>query len=144
MGARLGGLVIDTLILAVPGVIIGLLVGAFHSTETCDATGCSTNVNIGGSLLFDAFMLLIGLAYAAYFVGMKGQTPGHRAVGVRVVDVATGGLIGPGRAMLRWFVLGITGALCTLGYWSPFFDRMRRQGWHDKASNSVVIPSAGH
>jgi hypothetical protein len=31
--------------------------------------------------------------------------------------------------------------VCTLGYWSPFFDSDRRQGWHDKAANAVVIPA---
>jgi hypothetical protein len=35
----------------------------------------------------------------------------------------------------------ITGAICTLGYWSPFFDAERRQGWHDKAAGSVVVPT---
>ena len=83
----------------------------------------------------------IGVAYSAYFVGMHGQTLGHRAAGIRVVDVNTGGLIGPGRGALRYFVLSVTGAICTLGYWSPFFDSQRRQGWHDKATNSVVIPA---
>jgi uncharacterized RDD family membrane protein YckC len=72
---------------------------------------------------------------------MRGQTLGHRAAGIRVVDLATGALIGPGRAAVRWLVLGVTGAVCTLGYWSPFFDSERRQGWHDKASRSVVVPS---
>ena len=74
-------------------------------------------------------------------IGTQGQTPGHRAARIRVVDVNTGALIGPGRAALRWLVMGVTGAICTLGYWSPFFDSKRRQGWHDKAASSVVIPA---
>jgi hypothetical protein len=48
--------------------------------------------------------------------------------------------IGFGRALLRWLVLTVTGALCTLGYWSPFFDDNRR-GWHDKASRAIAINS---
>ena len=35
--------------------------------------------------------------------------------------------------------MSITGAICTLGYWSPFFDKERRRGWHDKASNAMAI-----
>ena len=142
MGARFGGLVIDTLILAVPTVIIGLIFGGFHSQRTCDAFGdCTSSYNFSVSLPMDFVAFLLSLAYVAYFVGVKTQTPGHRAAGIRVVDVETGAAIGPGRAMLRQFVLGITGAICTLGYWSPFFDSTRRQGWHDKSARAVVIPS---
>ena len=89
----------------------------------------------------DFFALILGIAYSAYFVGTKTQTLGHRAVGIRVVDANTGGPIGPGRGALRWLVMSVTGAICTIGYWSPFFDSQRRQGWHDKASNAVAIPA---
>jgi uncharacterized RDD family membrane protein YckC len=141
MGSRFGGLVLDSLILAVPVVIIGALAGAFHSSRTCDAFGtCTRSYNFSTTWTLDLISIAVGLVYAALFVGLQGQTLGHRAVGIRVVDAQTGGLIGPGRAALRWFVLIITGALCTLGYWSPFFDSQRRQGWHDKAADSVVIP----
>jgi uncharacterized RDD family membrane protein YckC len=123
MGARLGGLIIDSIIIAIPVLIIVLAIG--NKTP----------------LLGNFIALIIGLGYSAYFVGMKTQTPGHRAVGIRVVDANTGAAIGPGRGALRWLVLGVTGAICTLGYWTPFFDSQRRQGWHDKASNAVAIPA---
>ena len=144
MGARFGGLLIDFLVLAVPIVLIGLATGAFDRSDskTCDASGtCTTNFNFGSSLLLDFIALVVGVAYSAYFVGMKTQTLGHRAVGIRVVDANTGGPIGAGRGALRWLVMAVTGAICTIGYWSPFFDSQRRQGWHDKASNAIAIPS---
>jgi uncharacterized RDD family membrane protein YckC len=142
MGARFGGLVLDSIIIAVPAVIIAALFGSFRSNKTCDAAGnCTSSVQFSGTWALDLIALALGIAYSAYFVGTKGQTPGHRAAGIRVVDVNTGGLIGPARAALRWLVMAVTGAICTLGYWSPFFDSQRRQGWHDKASNSVVIPA---
>jgi uncharacterized RDD family membrane protein YckC len=141
MGARLGGLVIDAVILGVPLAIIGIFTGAYDRSSNCVGDSCSTQLNFSTNLPLNLIGLLIGIAYAAYFVGIRMQTIGHRAVGIKVVDLATGGAIGPGRATLRWIVLGFTGALCTLGYWSPFFDDQRRQGWHDKASKSVVIPS---
>lgn len=122
MGARLGGLIIDGLVVGIPGGLIAYALG-------------------GARVAGDVIILVLGIAYSAYFVGMTGQTLGHRAAGIRVVDVNTGGLIGPGRGALRWLVMAVTGAICTLGYWSPFFDSQRRQGWHDKATNSVVIPS---
>jgi uncharacterized RDD family membrane protein YckC len=142
MGARLGGLVLDSIIIAIPTIILGALFGGFHSSRSCDAFGsCTNSYNFSTSLTVDLVALILSLGYVAYFVGVKTQTPGHRAAGIRVVDVNTGAPIGPGRAMLRQFVLGITGAICTIGYWSPFFDNTRRQGWHDKASTAVVIPS---
>ncbi len=39
----------------------------------------------------------------------------------------------------------VTGEICTLGYWSPFFDgTKRKQGWHDKAGNDFVVLSSTH
>lgn len=142
MGARLGGLILDTIIIAIPTVILGALLGGFHSDNTCDSFGnCTNSYNFSTSLSVDLIALLISLAYVAYFVGVKTQTPGHRAAGIRVVNVNTGAPIGPGRAMLRQFVLGLSGALCLIGYFSPFFDSTRRQGWHDKSAQAVVIPA---
>ncbi|HZC51602.1 MAG TPA: RDD family protein [Mycobacterium sp.] len=142
MGARFGGLVLDTVILAVPVAIIGAFTGGYHSRHSCDAFGnCTRSYDFGTTWELDVIALLLGIVYSALLVGLQGQTVGHRAAGIRVVDLNTGRLIGPGRAALRWLVLSITGALCTLGYWSPFFDSTRRQGWHDKATNSVVIPT---
>lgn len=143
MGARFGGLVLDSVILAVPTVIIAASTGAFHSKRSCDAFGsCTRTYNFSAGWVVDLVGLALGIVYWGLLVGLQGQTIGHRAAGIRVVDVRSGGLIGPGRAILRWLVISITGAICTLGYWSPFFDNSgRRQGWHDKAANSVVIPA---
>jgi uncharacterized RDD family membrane protein YckC len=143
MGARFGGLVLDAVILAIPAVIVGVATGAFHSKQTCDAFGtCTRSYNFTAGWIVDVVALALGIVYSALLVGLTGQTLGHRAAGIRVVDLNTGGLIGPGRAALRWLVMSLTGAICTLGYWSPFMDGSgRRQGWHDKSANSVVIPS---
>src|SRR4051794_27311465 len=49
--------------------------------------------------------IAVTLGYFAYFEGgPSGQTVGKRAFGIRVVDLVSGGPIGPGRALLR--VLG--------------------------------------
>ena len=142
MGARLGGLVLDAVILGIPLLVIAAVAGAFKTKQSCDAFGsCTTSFDASSAWIVDLLGLALGLAYSALLVGLQGQTIGHRAAGIRVVDVNTGGLIGPGRAAGRWFVLSVTGAICTLGYWSPFFDSTRRQGWHDKAVSSVVIPN---
>jgi uncharacterized RDD family membrane protein YckC len=123
MWRRLGGLIIDGILL---NIVSGILSAIFIR-----------NSSLGAGVLD----IVIWLGYYALLVGRYGASVGHRAVGLRVVDVNTGGLIGPWRAILREIVLVLTGLLLTLGYWSPFFDSQRRQGWHDKATNAVVIPA---
>jgi hypothetical protein len=142
MGARFGGLVVDSVLVGIPTLVAGAFTGAFQSTNSCDAYGDCTS---GGAFHLNAVAtvvgLVVGVLYSALLVGLRGQTLGHRVAGIKVVDANTGLFIGPGRAGLRWFVMIVTGAIFTLGYWSPFFDSQRRQGWHDKSSGSVAIPA---
>lgn len=144
MGARFGGYLLDGLILGVPTVIATAVFGGFRTHTTCDSNGCHDSITTSGMLTFYGFALLLGVVYWSLLVGLTGQTVGHRAAGIKVVDVNSGELIGPWRGALRWLVMVLGGALCTIGYWSPFFDSYRRQGWHDKAARSVVIPSRLH
>ena len=141
MGARFGGLVLDSILVGVIAFLISLPFGSgFHKTQTCNFNGdCTTEYHYGSGWLVDILALVIGIAYSAYFVGVRTQTLGHKAAGIRVVNVDTGQPIGAGMGALRWFVMVITGAICTLGYWSPFFDSERRRGWHDKSSNAIAI-----
>jgi uncharacterized RDD family membrane protein YckC len=142
MAARFGGLLIDGLITGVPTVIAGIFTGAYDRPEgSCEPGERCTSFAFHFDWKLQIFSLVLSLSYVAYFVGVQGRTPGHRAAGIRVVDVHTGGVIGPWRAIGRQVVLTLTGALCTLGYWSPYFDSERRQGWHDKATRAVVIPN---
>lgn len=142
MAARLGGLVVDAIVVSVPLFAIGAFVGAYDTASTCNSDGvCTNSYQFSSTWSLNLIALLIGALYSGLLVGLTGRTLGHRAAGIRVVDVNTGALIGFPRAALRWVVLGLTGAICTLGYWSPFFDKLRRQGWHDRAARSVVIPA---
>jgi uncharacterized RDD family membrane protein YckC len=120
MGYRLLARIIDALILGVPLGIIGAV--------------------IGRPPIWTLVEILVGLAYVGYLNGTRQQTIGKKVVGIKVVDEATGGPIGVGRAVLRDVVLGLTGLLCLVGYFSPFFDRTKRyQGWHDKAAKDFVV-----
>jgi hypothetical protein len=56
--------------------------------------------------VFSGVAFVVGLAYTAYFLGVRTQTPGLR---------------------------------CLVGYFSPYFDSLRRQGWFDKAVDSVAV-----
>ena len=149
MGARFGGYVLDYFIVSVPSFVIGFASGGLTKdtvSTSCDSfTGsCTTTHSFDIGFVPIGLTVAISLLYFGYMVGVRTQTLGHMAAGIRVVDVNTGNPIGFWRGVLRWIVLGLTGALCTLGFWSPFFDSVRRQGWHDKSANAVVIPAAGH
>lgn len=83
---------------------------------------------------------VVGAVYViVFFGGARGQTPGFRVAGIRVISMDDGGPIGYGRATIRWIV-GIVSALAILiGYFWMLWDR-QKQTWHDKASVSVVVP----
>jgi uncharacterized RDD family membrane protein YckC len=127
LGPRLGAYVIDCIIAFIASAIIGGILAV---------AGAAQGFNIAADLV-------IGFGYFGYLNGVLQQTIGKRVVGLKVVDVNTGGPIGFWRACLRYLVLGLTGLICLLGYFSPFFDGTKRnQGWHDKASSALVVTTS--
>ena len=146
MGNRLLARIIDGIIVGIPSFIIMAVAGfGFFATANCSTvdgvTSCTGGAgSIAGLLLAYLVIFVLAILYELYFIGTRGATPGKKMMGVNVIDSQTGGTIGMGRAFVRYLVLGITGSICTLGYWSPFFDNSgRKQGWHDKAANDLVI-----
>ncbi|MDQ2838691.1 MAG: RDD family protein [Actinomycetota bacterium] len=124
MGTRFGALVIDVLILIVVNVILALIFAGIGAP----------------SALTNLVELIIGFGYFGYLIGVNQQSIGMRALGIKVVDATSGGAIGLGRGLLRYLVQGLTGLLCLVGYFSPFFDGTKRnQGWHDKAASAFVV-----
>jgi uncharacterized RDD family membrane protein YckC len=110
----------------VPGVVLSLLgFDAFH---------IGTQVTLG----------VVTLMYHAYLEGgPSGQTLGKRALGIRVMDFETGGPLGFARAAVRHLGRGVSGIVLGIGYLSMLWDRERRT-WHDKLSDSVVVPVADY
>lgn len=155
VGARLGALLLDGLIvglLFVPA-IIALAAGPTKVTScSIDSQGNVTigeeingicEVPTGGTIAAAALLGLValvgGLLYHSVLVGDSGQTLGNRALGIRIVDAATGQPIGRGRALGRYlFAVFISGNLCALGYLWALWDS-RKQTWQDKVVSSVVV-----
>jgi uncharacterized RDD family membrane protein YckC len=149
-GARLGGFLLDSLILASPFLVIAyafVLPGTdFHCTTTPATVGNygSTHCNFGSGfflryLLLFVVGLVVGFLYFIVPIARGGQTPGMKAAHVRVVDAVTGGPIGMGRSIGRYLMQTfISGSICYLGYlWMLWDDRS--QTWHDKVANSIVV-----
>jgi uncharacterized RDD family membrane protein YckC len=128
-GQRLVAFLIDIVIIV---VVLGIVVGIAAA--------------IDDTLAVIAYLLaIVGSAvYYAYFEGSpSGQTPGKKALRIRVVDFSTGGPLGFGRGLIRWVARIPSQFVCYLGYLWMLWDR-EKQTWHDKLANTVVVPESAY
>jgi uncharacterized RDD family membrane protein YckC len=110
----------------IDGILLGIVSGILRAI-----------LSTGGGY---ALGTLITIGYFVYFHGTTGQTPGNAALSIRVVGKDDGAPIGYGRAFVRWLVSLVSGFVILIGYLWMLWDS-EKQTWHDKAANSVVIPS---
>jgi uncharacterized RDD family membrane protein YckC len=128
-GSRVGAYLLDVLIIAVP-LIVAIAVAA--------AADLWTIVVIAYVATF-----VVPFVYFTYYHGSSGQTPGKRALGIRVASDQTGDAIGSGRAFGRYaitFVFGFFFLPLLLDYLWPLWDS-KNQTLHDKVVGSVVVRS---
>lgn len=131
LGKRFAAYLLDALVLNAIGVVIYLLVIAL-------AMGGNANAAIIAYLVGSILLSVFGIWYHCFFNGVKCGTPGKRWTGLALVDMDTGGPIGPGRAFQRQLCLGLMGLPLMLGYLTIFNDPLQR-GWHDKMARSRVV-----
>ncbi|UDY35808.1 RDD family protein [Dermatobacter hominis] len=154
-GKRIGGWLIDWVILVVGLVVVWIIAGvtiAGSSTSQVNEFGLVEDEMTGGGvvamLLAYALTLLVPILYQIAFVALKGQTPGAMLVKVKVVRLADGQIPGWGSATLRWLpqLAGIACSLITLGLyiWGlvNLFNNDLRQTPFDLAAKTVVIDAA--
>ncbi len=115
-GLRFGAWLIDAILI---GVITGIL-----------------GAGIGGFGRFLGF--LIGIAYYSYLEGERGQTLGKQVLNIKVVDQNTGGNIGLGKGVGRYFARWISAIPCLLGFFWMLWDG-ESQTWHDKIVTTRVV-----
>jgi len=87
--------------------------------------------------------LLAFVVIAATVIGFWrycGATPGKIALGVKIVDAATGEPPNLGRLVVRFLAYFVSALPLYLGFLWVAVDR-RKQGWHDKIARTVVINS---
>jgi uncharacterized RDD family membrane protein YckC len=114
---------LDGLILTVPYIVLAV------------AFGASTARGLNFLVAAVYFTVLLG--------GPDGQTLGKKACGIRVIDFATGGPLGFGRAFIRWIGSYVSLIVFFLGYLWMLWDR-EKQTWHDKMANDVVVPVSAY
>ena len=78
---------------------------------------------------------------AVLFWRFRGATPGKMLVGVRIVDADTGAPPSAAQCIRRYVGYFVSTLGLCLGFVWVAFDA-RKQGWHDKMANTVVIRSA--
>lgn len=147
---RLGARTLDAVIVTAPAGVWAFIQGG-DALEVDDGTNITT---LGALVLaaFGAFLLtaLVNVVYEVVPTAVWGQTLGKRILGIKVVDVASGGVPGWRKSLGRWAVLvlplavpyvQIPGALffllcvLTIGH-EPCY-----RGWHDKAARTLVVTS---
>ena len=120
----------------IDGILLVIVLSVFARVLDIDTGGW---INVRWQII----SLIGGLLYYGFLNGSEnGQTLGKMAIGIRVRDADTGGPIGTNRGFAREFVvwlLGLPFGILALidGLW-PLWDE-RRQSWHDKAVNSIVV-----
>ena len=137
IGARFGAMLIDgfvSFVFLVPGYAL-----SFASLSTARG-GSQKALSLLALLLIMAGPIANLILYCTN-VGRRGQSWGHRACGVRVVDAVTGGPIGAGRAFGRLLMRAIAALPCYLGLIWALWDPQRR-GWHDMVARTVVVPAS--
>jgi uncharacterized RDD family membrane protein YckC len=144
---RLVARLIDGLILGIPfGIVFAVFaiaggVFANNSTTSSQETQNAAAAAFGGVfLLIYLLALVVQVAYWIYFWGSSGATLGMRLLHLKVVDADTGGPIGYARATVRFLMSIVNTWACYIGWIWVAFDP-RKQGWHDKVANSVVLQS---
>lgn len=143
-GLRLGGYVIDGIIL---GVIQVILDAAFRHTNTLVVHFTMTNHNNDTvrhntiSFIAIGLGLVVTILYATILIGAVGKTVGMMAVGVQCVRDETHDAVGYGKAFVRALVERIFFILFpvwVVNMLFPIWDR-KRQTLHDKVVSTVVL-----
>ena len=136
-GRRAGAYIVDSLVILVPVVIVGFLIGAAVGLSSDDEDSALGSATVAGYLIG-----IVGpFVYFTYFHGSTGQTPAKRWLGIRVVGDSTGEPIGYGRAFGRYgitFVFGVFIIPLLLDYLWPLWDE-KNQALHDKVVGSIVV-----
>lgn len=150
-GSRVGAMLLDTLVLAIPFLILAAILFATADVDwqeilDDDAIGkvklTSDDIRALGAIgLVLLAMILVTMLYKPLMEGTSGQTLGKKWVGIRVVRSEDGDRITMGRAFLRWFfstLFGIVSLLNFINWLWPLWDD-NKQTLHDKAAKTVVV-----
>ena len=114
-------------------IVVGLAVSAFDVPDVV----LSVVIALGG-LAYIAWLI----GYFALFWSTTGQTPGARAMGIRVVCERSGGVLGTRDSAIRVVGMVLAAIPFFAGFLLILVDR-RRRGLQDLLARSVVVHVPG-
>lgn len=127
-GLRLGGFLIDGLIMAVPYFVLGTI-------------GTAVGDSVGAVFVLLGFAAMIGIGiWQLYKEGTTGQTIGKKVVGIRLLREVDGLPMGFGMAFVRRLAHFLDSIACYIGWLWPLWDE-KKQTFADKVCSSVVVKS---
>jgi uncharacterized RDD family membrane protein YckC len=129
--ARVGATIIDTVLVV---AICFPLVTWIYGKEYCRSTAL-----VQGPADFLINWVLPAVAVLLFWI-YRQATPGKMAIGARIVDARTGARPGNGQLVGRYFAYYVSILPLMIGFVWVAFDP-RKQGWHDKLANTVVVRS---
>ncbi|MEU8782895.1 RDD family protein [Streptomyces sp. NPDC048637] len=159
-GARLGAFLLDGLIIAGVPIILYIVSAVMTASSITSArpdySGCQTgdytcmqnaaNDAVSSStptgaiiMTVIAWLMIVG---GSFFLmakeGSTGQTPGKKALGIRVLKETTGQPLGFGMTFVRYLCRYLNGLLCGIGWLWPLWDD-KSQTFADKLVGSLVV-----
>lgn len=137
---RAASAIIDSLILAIAGTIVSLLLTYSILFVMFIASG-TFSVEYSGPLNL-GISILLGTLYFAVFESSESQaTPGKQMLGMKVTGL-DGGRISFLRAFWRYYARILSGLVLFLGYIMMVFTE-KKQTLHDMLCQTLVVRNAG-
>jgi uncharacterized RDD family membrane protein YckC len=130
---RLVSYIIDAMVLAIPGMIVGFIFGLGMAAGGASGEMVLDQAQFGGNLLG----MVLGWLYYAIMESRFGATVGKLAVGLRVVD-ENGMYPGFGRATARFFSKLLSACLLLIGFILIAFHPQKR-GLHDLIAGTFIV-----
>ncbi len=124
------GFIFGPVIWLLYGILLFVILFLFYSQGEMPSTE-----PFAGSLSVNIILLLL---VTTWFWRRFRATPGKMALDLEIVDADSGENLTIGRSIVRCFAYIISALPVGLGFIWVAFDK-RKQGWHDKLANTVVI-----
>jgi uncharacterized RDD family membrane protein YckC len=142
---RLGAVLIDSAIVAVPMIVAAIAVPGFAQFATDAQSGAAPSGGAFAAVLGVLGLGMIALAvYQLVLLYRSGQTVGKKIVGIRIVRPDGGRASFPRLLFLRYLVPGLIGAIPLVGFLFALVDALfifaeDRRTLHDKIADTIVV-----
>lgn len=135
IGARLGALLIDAVVIACALLAAGMLISALGLSSS------SGESEPPGATAVSLVWVLFAMVYHPVCWYLFGATAGQKALGLRLAQAYSGEPLGIGGVLVRYIIFSFVTVVIPLGVISGITasqDPFKR-AWHDQIARSVVV-----